>query len=258
VEIETGSPENCDLHARETQHHSLFSTLRAEQSPNIPGSRSERGPEAAGAHAASTSALGRRFCNLSGSDEHEVEQLDAVDGTSLDFPSPIPYSNEDFPIKGPSRRPQTQPTYVSQKGAAYGEGRAPAGDSNLHALRGATNSGKKLPGALLGRSMSEKQVWEPEPNFHRNKLAKRYRGDHGDASRRQNFQHMSGERLEEQGHEVQTSLSVGDRRRYLDLSAMAQLGHKLSASARAKRNEARDRAQRLSSEILAGDLMLEG
>jgi hypothetical protein len=96
-------------------------------------------------------------------------------------------------------------------------------------LSGVPNSGKKLPGPLLGRSMSEKPVWEPEPNFHRNKLAKSYRGNHGDASKRQNFQHMYGERLEEQGHEVRTSLSVGDRRRYLDLSAMAQLGHKLSA-----------------------------
>jgi hypothetical protein len=89
-------------------------------------------------------------------------------------------------------------------------------------------------------------------------LAKRYRGDHGDASKRQFFQHMSGDRLEEQGHDVQTSLSVGDRRRYLDLNVMAQLGHKLRASARAQRNEARDRTQRLSSDRLAGDLMLEG
>jgi hypothetical protein len=116
--------------------------LSAEKSPNIPGSQSERGPEAAGAQAASISVLGRRFRNLSGSDEHEVELLDAVDGTSLDFLSPIPYSNEDFPIKGPSRRPQTQPTYVSQKGAAYGEGRAPAGDSNLRALRGPLRAAK--------------------------------------------------------------------------------------------------------------------
>jgi hypothetical protein len=69
---------------------------------------------------------------------------------------------------------------------------------------------------------------------------------------------MSADRLEEQGHDVQTSLSVGDRRRYLDLNVMAQLGHKLRASARAQRNEARDRTQRLSSERLAGDLMLEG
>jgi hypothetical protein len=180
-----------------------------------------------------------------------------VDGTSLEFLSPIPYSNEDFPIKGPSRRPQTQPTYVSQKGAAHGEGRAPAGDSNHRALRGATNSGEKLTGPPLGMFMSENPVWEPEPKFHINELAKRYRGDHGDASKRQVFQHMSGERLEEQRHDVKTSLSVGDRRRYLYLSVMAHLGLKLSASARAQRNEALERAQRLSCDRIAGDLMLE-
>jgi hypothetical protein len=73
VEIEIGSPEHSDAHEREMQHHSIFSTLSAEQSPNIPWSRSERGPEAAGAQAASTSVLGRRFRNLFGSDEHEVE-----------------------------------------------------------------------------------------------------------------------------------------------------------------------------------------